>query len=53
MGRGRGDQGGGSIPVGCRQGVEETSAVVSQEKKDASQMPVLPHVPAGLGSAGG
>lgn len=41
MGRGRGVQGGGSIPTGCRPGVEETSTVVSQEEKGASRRPVL------------
>lgn len=50
MGRGRGAQGGGSIPTGCRPGVEETSTVVSQEEKGASRRPVLPKVPAGWGS---
>lgn len=50
MGRGSGVQGGGSIPTGCRPGVEETSTVVSQEEKGASRRPVLPKVPAGWGS---
>lgn len=53
MGRGRGDPGDSSIMAGCHWDVGETSAMVSQERRDALRVSILPNVLMGLEGVSG